>query len=164
MDDIAWLKQLQEDLWPPEPLQSWPLDFGERKVKIKIKLEATRTLTQEEFQRIFACIEKYKLIAEMFSSNMFGGYGMRLYEHEPYPCTGAQFLITLVEDHLPVPTRYDRIADNVEKKPEPLRRGQGCGREDAWAVFSPITHSAHNREWLKRYGLPEPHYQSYYDY
>ena len=160
-DDIAWLKKLQDDLWPPEPPPPRPTRSNPY-AGMKIKLEARRTLSKEELDRALACIPKHKLIAEMFSTNMFGGYGMRLYEHEPYPDTGAQFLIALIEDHLPVATRYDHISGNLPKKPE--RRGQGCGREDAWELFSKFTHSEQNREWVKKYGLDEPKYQSYYDY
>ena len=159
-DDIAWLKKLQEDLWPPEPPPP-PRARGNPYAGMKIELDAKRTLTKKEFERVLGCIKKHKLVANMFSTSMFGGYGMKLYEHEPYPGTGAQFLVTIIEGHLPVPTRYDRIAGNVKEKP---KKHPGCGREDAWKVFSKYTHTKQNRAWLKQYGLPEPHDQSYYDY
>lgn len=158
-DDIAWLKKLQEDLWPPKPARKKRFDPY---AGPEIKLEAKRTLMREELERVLACIEKHKLIAEMFSSNMFGGYGMSLYDHELYPGTGAQFLVAIIEDHMPVATRYDHISGNLP--PEPTRRGQGCGREDAWKVFSKYTHSPENVEWLAKYKLQPSRYQSYYDY
>lgn len=144
MDDLEWLRQLDRELWPESRGSG-----------------ANRTLSKEELERVFACIEKYKLVAEMYSIRMFGGYGMQLYEQEPYPGTGAQFITAITEDHLPVPTRYDHIAGNVKEKP--LRR-PGCGRDDAWEIFSKYTHSDVNRAWLKKYRLETPRERSYYDY
>lgn len=163
VDDIEWLRKLQNDLWPSKPKPERSL-FNRRSDgdDITIKLEAKRTLTKEEFERVLGSIEKHKLIAEMFSTSMFGGYGMKLYDHELYPGTGAQFLVSLIEDHLPVATRYDHISGNLPE--EPKRRGQGCGREDAWKVFSKFTHAEQNVEWLTKYRLQPSQYQSYYDY
>jgi len=99
VDDLEWLRKLDRELWPKSK--------GQNPVK--------QDLTREEFERVLACIAKYKLVAEMYSTNMFGGYGMRLYEHEPYP---------------------DHIAGNVK---EMSPRLPGCGRDDAWEIFSKFT-------------------------
>lgn len=154
MDDLAWLKSLQSELWPPPPPGPYrpPYDRRSRSVD-PFKLEACRTLLPEELDRIFAAIPQHKLIAEMFMSGMFGGYGMRLYEHEPYPHTGAQFLVSIIEDHLPGP-----FGGEKPKKPP------GAGRPDAWEVFSRFTHTAQNQEWLKRYKLQPSRESTYYDY
>jgi len=144
MDDIAWLRILHEELWVKKPSP-----------------RAAPTLTKEEFERVLNCIEKYKLVAEMVSTHMFGGYGMQLYEHELYPGTGPQLLVLISEDNLPVPTRYDRILGTAQ---EPPKRKPGSGRDDAWEIFSRYTHSEQNRKWLKEYKLHRSEERVHYDY
>lgn len=149
-EDFKWLRALQEDLWPPRPPS-----------KLTIKLEAKRPLTKAELARVEACIEEHDLVAEMICTSMFGGYGMRLYSHELFPGTGADFLLTLVEDHLPVPTRYDHIMGTVKESPKKV---PGEGRTDAWKVFSKYTHDEGNRRMLRKYGLQDSRDRWAYDY
>jgi len=145
-----WLKSLQESLWPKD-----------RKNGSPVKLEAHRQLTHEEKKRVFGLIETHGLVVEMFSSNMFGGYGIAVYDHEPYPHTGPQHLLTLTEDNLPWRSRLSRI--DGETKPGP-DKFPGCGRDDAWELFSKYTHSEQMRAWIKQYKLHAPRERSHYDY
>lgn len=146
--DIEWLVGLHEELYRDE---------GQNRIQVV----SSRRLTNQEFARVLAAIEKHKLVAEMVCTSMFGAYGMRLYEHELYPGTGARELVLINEEQLPVPTRYEHMEGTA--KPIPERRS-GCGRDDAWEVFSKYTHAEQNRVWLKQYKLQESKYRSYYDY
>jgi len=164
-EDRAWLKTLHLDLWPEPDRRT----KGE-KVRDHFFPESRKTpepkppkelLTQEELDRILDLVREHKLLTSMFSSNMFGGYGMHVYEHEPYPGTGPSKLIAITEDHLPPPTRLERAVGDGEKRP---KKHPGCGRDDAWEMFSPFTHSEQNREWLKSYKMEPPRDRTYYDY
>lgn len=145
MKDIAWLKALHAELWPPQPPR---YDNRGRRVPI-IKLEAKRQLSADEWQRVCRAIVEHQLIAEMIGTNMFGGVGVVLYEHPVYPGLPVERVLTLTQDHLP------------DGDPEPS--GGRCSRE-AWQVFSEFTHTDRNREWLTRYGLPLPQNPGHYDY
>jgi hypothetical protein len=145
-----WLKALQESLWPED-----------RKNASPVKLEAHRLLTDEERDRLFKDIETYSLVVEMFSSNMFGGYGIHVYAHELYPHTGPDFLLAITEDNLPPRNRFERV---TEDKPPARKKVPGSGQEEAWDLFSKYTHSERMKEWVKLYKLKPPREQSYYDY
>jgi len=146
-----WLKALQESLWPKN-----------RKNDSPVKLEAHRLLTYEERDRLFKDIETFGLVVEMFSSNMFGGYGIAIYAHELYPHTGPDHLVTITEDNLPPPSRLERASGDAP--PEPPKKVPGCGRDDAWELFSKYTHTDQMKVWVKQYKLEAPRSQSYYDY
>ena len=70
-------------------------------------------------------------------------------------------LLAITEDHLPGPTRYEVLMGTAKPRPE---RKPGCGRDDAWELFSRFTHSKQNRTWLKMYKLRPPQERSHYDY
>ncbi len=145
-----WLKALQGSLWPEN-----------RKKNSPVKLEAHRLLTYEEKDRLFHDIETYSLVVEMFSSNMFGGYGIYVYAHELYPHTGPDFLVAITEDNLPPSSRLERVTGDAAPLPKKV---PGCGRDDAWDLFSKYTHTEQMKEWVKLYKLKPPREQSYYDY
>lgn len=84
----------------------------------------------------------------MHTSNMFGGYGLLVYGPPIFPDAPLEVIFSVIEDNLP--TVCERIP--------------GCGRDDAWEMFSRFTHSEQNRAWLKQFRLPEPKDRVYYDY
>ena len=147
MATIEWLRDLHKDLWPER--------------RPRIELDAKRTLTQQEWAQVVLAIEEHRLIVEMFSSSMFGGYGVHLYIHPTYPGLPPEGVLTLVEDHLPLPTCYDHILGTAQTIP---KRHPGCGRDDAWEVFTKFAHRDKNVAWLKQYGLRSNQSRSYYDY
>ncbi|HVI42708.1 MAG TPA: hypothetical protein VM577_18925 [Anaerovoracaceae bacterium] len=111
-----------------------------------------RQLSVAEVTMVLQAVEQNNLLTNMYSSHMFGGYGIEIFEQEPYPGTGPQLLLRFNEDHLP--------KDLCDGK----RRCQGCGKEDAWELFSKYTHADKNKKWLAMYKMPAPREQSYYDY
>lgn len=158
-EDLAWLRALHASLWPP----------GHKNVDV-VAYRASRTLTYEEWARVEPLVVELPLVANMFSANMFGGYGMELLAHEAYPGTGPSSVLTLIETHFPNPlwserpTLYERVANpDLETRGAVMRRS-GCGRDDIWALFSKHTHAARNREWLSGYRMDAPRDRSSYDY
>lgn len=146
-----WLKALHDDLWPKNHKPDSP-----------VSIRALRRMTREEWDRVFKLIEDERLVCEMTSVNMFGGYGVRVYAHEPFPGTGPDYLLLVHEDHLPTPTRFEVLQDEA---PQPrTKKVPGSGRDDAWELFSKYTHSAENRKFLKKYKLEDPRDRHYYDY
>lgn len=153
-EERRWLTDLNEALWPPLTLEE------QRSGRSRIKLEANRTLQWTEFQQILKLVEDRRLLTQMFSSSMFGGYGISVFEHEPAPGVGPIHLLRLIEDHHPVPHRLE-IREGYDKH---LRKYPGVGRDDAWESFSKFTHSETNKEWLKSYKMDLPRERSHYDY
>lgn len=149
-EDRKWLTALDAELWPPK-----------EKKGTTITLEAERPLTHVEFKRICTLIEDHGLLTSMFCTSMFGGYGMDVYEHEPFPGTGPTHLLRLVEDHMPVPHPVLVIEEGYDKH---IRPGGGVGRTDAWESFSRFTHSEQNAAWLKSYKMDPPQPRGHYDY
>lgn len=140
MDGLDFLRELNKDLW----------DNPARK---DLKVQARRILTAQEIDLIFQTIEAHNLMTDMFSANMFGGYGMDVYQHEPYPGTGPQFIFRMTEYELP-----------PEMNAKFGKASGGSGSNDAWKLFSKYTHSQQNKEWLAMYKMEAPKYRSYYDY
>lgn len=159
-DDIKWLHELHAALWPPEPPR--PRDRYGRSSP-RIKLEVGRELTKAEWKRVVQAIAENKLVAEMIGTNMFGGVGVRFYEHPRLPGDDHEHVLTLTQEHLPGPTRYDHLADRAEATDYREPTGGNCSRA-AWDIFSEFTHTEDNRRWLKQYGLDEPRDPAYYDY
>src|ERR1051325_1267198 len=153
-DERQWLKDLNEDLWPPQE------QAAGQKNKFLIELDAKRILRWTEFQKVLDLIETRRLLTHMFCTSMFGGYGMDVYEHEPFPGAGPVHILRLVEGHHPDPHRW-QIAECYDKH---VRKGGGVGRDDAWESFSKFTHSEMNAEWLKYYKMSPPENRSSYDY
>lgn len=151
-EERQWLTDLDEELWPKEAKR-------EAK-KQKIKLEASRALQWTEFQKVLTLVEERRLLTSMFCTSMFGGYGMDVYEHEPFPGAGPIHLLRLVEDNLPNPHRL-QVGEGYDKH---IRKEPGVGRDDAWESFSKFTHSEMNAEWLKSYKMDPPRHRSSYDY
>lgn len=140
MDDQTYtkLKSINDRLWPADYKSGSP-----------VALTPTGKLSEEEWVWVKSVIAEESLVTEMFSANMFGGYGMRLYTHPVYPGAPTDQVLCLVEGNLP--------GDRPEKVP-------GCGCDRAWEEFSQFTHSEKNREWLRTYKKPEPRSRGYYDY
>jgi hypothetical protein len=148
-EERAWLRALQTALWP----KSRPKD--------RFEIDASRPLTFLEFERVRKLIETRGLVTSMFSSSMFGGYGMDVYEHEPFPGTGPLHLLRLVEGNHPDPHPLEVSETGYDRH---IRKPGGVGRDDAWESFSKFTHSERNREWLQGYMMDLPKERSYYDY
>lgn len=152
-EDLRWLRELNEKLWKPAPK---PIGF-----KSPVAVQAQRHIDQEDLDRVFRCIEEHKLVTSMFSSNMFGGYGMTVYAPPVFPGTPLEEVFWMIEENLPLPTRHDHINGTVKPVPKKV---PGSGRDDAWELFSKHTHSEQNRAWLKLYGMDPPRERSGYDY
>ena len=147
--DLAWLKELHQRLWPPHHKSNG------------IVLEAYRQLTHEELERVLGLIETHTLLTSMVSIGMFGGFGMRVYEDPPAFGMPPEQVLFLHEGHLPPPTRLQRALGDA---PEPKPRVPGCGKPEAWDLFSRYTHSEKNRKALAYFKMDPPREQSYYDY
>lgn len=163
--DRQWLLDLNLELWPKKDQRSKgevlrDTIFPEARTAPEPKVPR-EMLTHEELERVLSLVRGCKLLTSMFSSSMFGGYGMSVFDHEPFPGTGPTFLLALSEEHLPPPTRLERAAGGTTR---PSKKTPGCGRDEAWKLFSPFTHSAQNREWLKSYKMDPPRERGYYDY
>lgn len=153
---IDWLRELNELLWPPKQAVKG------RAGDVQVKLHAKRELSKKEWQRVRNAIAKHKLIVEMICTNMFGGVGIRLYEHPPVPGVDeVECLLTLTEDHLPGATRYDHLRGEV---PEPEKKHPGSCLRSAWQAFSELSNTEPNLAWLKQYGLQAPREPWHYDY
>lgn len=163
--DRDWLKQLDKDLWPPDHKNG------------VVSLEASRDLTHDEYERLTRILDEGNVVLEMICTNMFGGYGIRIYDHEPYPGTGAQYLACITEDHLPATkTRFEREVTGKGKKikaPSPSGRHKkldeeghvaGSGSNRAWNYFSKYTHTNQMRDFCKQYKLDAPQSRGHYDY
>ena len=152
-EEREWLKALNESLWPKD-----------RKNRSPVKLEAHRQLTHKEKERLFKILDTHLAVVEMFCTNMFGGYGINVYAHEQYPGTGPDFLLAITEDNLPPRSRLSRIDGETEPAPEKF---PGCGRDDAWELFSKYTHTEQMKVWVneyRRFKLNPPRDRSSYDY
>jgi hypothetical protein len=162
--DRDWLKKLDSSLWPPDHKNG------------VVSLEASRDLTNEEYETLTRILDEGNVVVEMICTNMFGGYGIRVYEHESYPGVGLQYLCCVTEDHLPSEhTRFER--DLLEEGkggvlPKPSRYKKleesghvaGEGSTRAWNYFSRYTHTDKQREFCKKYKLGAPQPRSHYDY
>lgn len=145
-EDIQWLRELDDDLWPP----------GHKSDGITLK--GYRLITQEELKRVIRCIEEYRLVTEMHCTSMFGGYGIKVYDNPAAPGVPLVPVLFLIEDHLPIDTRWSLVDE------EPSVKRQGCGRDDAWELFSRYTHTDQNKEWTKTFRLKPSRERSHYDY
>jgi hypothetical protein len=153
-EERQWLVDLNEALWPKSHTSTNP------NIRYRISMEALRPLTTEELGRVEAIILERGLMTSMFSTSMFGGYGMDVYEHEPTPGIGPLHLLRLVEGHMPEPTPEQTAVDPGRHQ----RPGGGVGRQDAWECFSKHTHSERNAGWLTSYKMRPPQSRSHYDY
>jgi hypothetical protein len=150
--DRDWLKALEEALWPPKHKNG------------VVSLEASRKLSEEEYETLTRILEEDRVVVEMVSTNMFGGYGICLYEHEMYPHTGAQYLCCIIEGHLPATkTRYEREVPSKGSKGEPDRI-PGSGSTRAWDYFAKYTHTPAMKAFCIKYRLKQPEARYNYDY
>ena len=139
-EDLRWLKELNEKLWKKAEK---PIGF-----KSPVATQAQRHIDMDDLGRVFRIIEEHKLVTELRSSNMFGGYGMLVYGPPTFPGVPLEVIFSVIEDNLPTP----------------CKRVPGSGRDDAWEMFSKYTHSEQNRAWLKMYKMDPPRERTYYDY
>lgn len=113
--------------------------------------EHSRRLSFEEWGRIQALIREHDLIAVPRNACMGFGCAITLYEElEPiYPGVPPQprKLIDITQDHLPGASRE-----------------HGPRFNEAWAQFSPFTHTDRNKQRAKREGLGTIREKSHYDY
>jgi hypothetical protein len=155
-EDRGWLKALNAELWPPKdtvPSMVREMDeaFGN---PAKPRPAGPRLFVfREELGRIFQLVEGAPLVTEPFCSNMFGGIGVHLYEHEQYIGTGLEHILSIAEKQLPdldVRTVYEHIL-GAHPKVRPKSIG-GC-RDDAWEFFTKYAFAPKNLEWLKQYKI-----------
>jgi len=147
--DLEWMRELHARLWPKHG-DNCSLDW-----------KPEGELPQLDFDRVLKVIKTHRLLTQMFPSKMFGGYGMRIYEHPIFPGLPPTKLLSITEDHIPGPTQYDHLTG--EAKPLPKRK-PGEGRTDAWETFSQFTHTEQNRRWLRGYGMTDSSPRADYDY
>lgn len=136
-EEREWLRAVHNRLWPAQ--------VGSLRPR---RDPPPKQLSQTELEGILGVIQERSLITSMFCSGMFGGYGMNVYEHEPFPGAGPLLLLALAENHLP---------GTCVKRP-------GEGRDDAWEIFSRFTHSEKNAQWLQSYRMDPPRSRTFYDY
>jgi hypothetical protein len=146
-EDIEWLRALDADLWPPD-----------HKNEI-VALKASRMITKQELDRVLGSVEEHRLVTEMVMTNMFGGYGMRVYDNPAAPGVPLVPVLLLIEGHLPLNTRWSLLDGQPAATKVP-----GSGRDEAWTLFSRYTHSEQNQAWLKLFGLKPSRSRSHYDY
>ena len=151
-DDLAWMRELQAALWPPEQAEKGRLKTPHGPVQLK--LEAKRQLKKREWKQVKKAIAEHKLIVEMGGTNMFGGVGIWIHEHPPMPgIDKPELILNLTQEHLPGKTG--------KKGSEPT---QGACLTEAWEMFSELADTDQNLRWLKQYGLELPKSASSYDY
>jgi hypothetical protein len=185
--DGAWLKDLEKEIWPTPPApppekrdsvapvpplseenRKWMQDL-EKELWPKshkngvVSLKAYRFLTEGELEHLTSILESGSVVVEMICTNMFGGYGIRIYEHEPYPHVGPQFILCVIEDHLPLSDgRKARPGGHHKLDDEDHVPGSGSTR--AWEYFSKYTHTKSMKAMCEHYKLNKPEERSYYDY
>lgn len=152
-DDRDWLKALDDKIWPETPGGG---DF--------ITLKAARPLKEDELTRLTRLLNEGNLVVEMFSTSMFGGYGVRLYEHEPYPHAGPVHLVSVIEGHIPPPSRYDREVPSKKSSKVDKDKIPGSGSTRAWKYFSKYTHTPKMTAYCAQYRLKKPQERNHYDY
>lgn len=145
---LAYFADIDKKLWPENYKSESP-----------VAMTATRKLSSKEWDDIKYAIGDYELMTNMFCANMFGGYGMYIYDEPKFPGVTPAVILTLVEDNLPELTRFEEMEGKVRTPRLP-----GCGSDFAWEEFSQFTHSAQNIEWLKYFKLEPPKSRSHYDY
>ena len=152
-DDIEWLRELNEDLWLRE-------DDGTFRPKHKV----SRELAKAEWERVKQAIVEHKLVTEMVRTNMFGGVGVRVYQHPIMPGDDHEHVLTLTQEQLPGPTRQDYLMDRDTEEPDYRKPTKGSCSRAAYDIFAEFTHTEDNRRWLKDYGLKQPQDPGDYDY
>ncbi len=120
-----------------------------------VSLEAFRKLSDDERVLLESVLKGSNFFYEMFCTNMFGGYGVRIYEHAKEPFPGAviepQHLLTLIENHL-----FDKMEEED--------RLSGSGSSRGWDFFSQFTHTPEMKEFCRLYKRPLPRSRDSYDY
>ena len=149
--DREWLQELEKDLWPKDHKNG------------VVSLEASRPLTVPEFKRLNQILKSGSVVVEMISTNMFGGYGIQIYEHEPYPHTGPLYLACVTEDHMPL-RKGEVIRPGHHRKLDEKGHPSGSGSTRAWNYFSKYTHTKVMEGWCAKYKLHKPEKRYHYDY
>lgn len=145
---IGELIKIQDRLWPKDYKSESP-----------VALTATRKLTSDEWAHIKYAIGAHELMTNMFCANMFGGYGMNIYDEPRFVGFTPDIILTLVEDNLPELTRFEQLEGKTREKRTP-----GAGSDYAWEEFSQFTHCEQNLKWLKFFNLEPPKSRGHYDY
>ena len=106
-----------------------------------------RIFTDTEKELITAIIHKFKLIAELRRSGMFGQVAMGLYAHPDYPGLPVTPIAYIIPYHFP-------------------REGKGgmAVTDAPWDFYQPFVDRPSNEDWLKLYGLNFTHSRGYYAY
>lgn len=164
-DARNWLKSLHLELYPA-------LDKRKSGEKLRDQLfpeartapvpkEPRKMLTHEEVDRIVALVDARAVIVTLFGHGYICGIGASLHEHPNYPGLPPERLLSFRDDHLPPPTRFDRVAGNVP--PEKPRR-QGCLEDHVWEFFNGLASRPDNLRWIKEHGLEPIRPRSSYEY
>ena len=167
-EDRVWLKELHAELWPPkedaDATMLRRLDVAMGRTPRPKPSEPRELLTLDELKRIFKVVEDAPLLTVLRSHGVICGVGIQFFEHEPYPGTGPEKLLFVVDDH--IPRLDDRTVYQHMKKVPPKVRKHAAGdiREDVWELFSKYTHTQQNREWLTQYKIKMRFDKQSYDY
>jgi len=145
MDPREKLKALHNEIWKHIPRTR--NSYG-------VSIE-TRRLTEEEWDWIKETISSENLICQPHNACMGFGLGMTLYAEPPVVYPGAdlppEYLITITQKHIPFPGSVDDV--------------NGPRFNEAWDIFSPITHTSENGAKLKMHKSLEPlKPKGHYDY
>jgi hypothetical protein len=162
-EERVWLKALNVELWPPKDevpqlVRDLERHFRESGLPLHDPSpppppEPREKVTREELAEVFGIVERAPLMTVMVAHGMFSGIGVTLYEHELFPGSGPEPILTLADTHLPRlndRTVYEHMM-GVPPKTSPGKPGDV--HAEAWEFFTKFTHTPKNREWLTRYKI-----------
>jgi hypothetical protein len=172
------MKELQEDLWPPPDKRSpmeQRLDGIIRKSKDPIwkarkaslpplPKKPRERLKNAEVVRLFTILADADLVIEPISHGMFGGVGLRVYEHEQFIGTGPEHLLTIVDKHLPETSTTSWHRKLLGESYAGRQKLPGGVRDDAWDLCMKFAKKSQNVAWLKQYKLKAPRERVHYEY
>jgi len=176
--DRSWLKELNEELYPPKDERS-PMEqrlddvirnskdpiWAGRKASLPPPPKKPRELlTSAEVLRIFEIVRDSRIVAEPLSHGLFGGIAIRLWDHEQYIGTGPEPLLCVTDRHLPEPTTRSWHKKLLGRVYEGTGKIPGGIRDDAWDLVMLYSKVDHNVSWLKQYRLNVPRDRVHYEY
>jgi hypothetical protein len=93
-EDRTWLQVLNDKVHPK--VEGW-------------KRPVVQYMETSDFNRVVRLVEEHSLLTSMVCTGMFGGYGMEIFEEPSDPLLQPTLLFFLHEEHIPPPTRFERI-------------------------------------------------------
>lgn len=138
-EDRLWIEKLQASVWTHHPATRSGYAYSNE----------TRSLTNDEFQRLFGLAKIHQLPCVM-GVGVFGfGLSITIYAHPSAPGEEAEYLICVTDKQLPETEEKEKRRDVVDR---------------AWETWTPYTHSDRARELVELYELEKPRERGYYEY